>query len=59
MRLSPETLARPRPQRLPENYQMELPLPAPSPPPRVITCRFCHSVHMNQADFLACREANT
>lgn len=59
MRLSAETLSRPRPQRLHVEAQLELPLPKPRPLPGVITCRYCHSVHFNQSEFIACREANT
>jgi len=43
-----------------EGHQYNLPLPLP-PAPKIKAdmCRYCHSVHMNVADFLKCREANT
>jgi hypothetical protein len=41
-------------------HEVQLPLPLP-PPPRIRAdvCRFCHGVHMNVADFIACRESST
>lgn len=43
-----------------EGHQYTLPLHLP-PAPKVKAdmCRYCHGVHMNVADFLQCREANT
>lgn len=47
-----------------EERQYTLPLILP-PKPGIKTtrraehCRFCHGIHMNVQDFLACREANT
>lgn len=44
--------------------EVQLPLPLPPAPGIKATrladqCRFCHGIHMNVADFIACREANT
>lgn len=58
MRLSPETLAR-HSERVRQNDQTELPLQLPKLTRRADLCRYCHSCHMNVADFIACREANT
>lgn len=63
MKLSPETMMRPRPQL----GQLELPnMPPPMTTNRAKDirrmgnhCQYCHGVHMNVADFIACREANT
>lgn len=48
------------PETVREAQQLSLPLPLP-PAPRIKAhnCRYCHSVHMNVNDFIACREANT
>lgn len=49
------------PETIREGHQFTLPLPLP-PAPKIIradACRYCHSVHMNVADFIKCREANT
>lgn len=41
-------------------HQYLLPLPLP-PAPRIKAdqCRYCHGIHMNVTDFIACRESNT
>lgn len=54
MKLTPDTLNRPRPQK----GQLELPLTPPATRLADV-CRYCHSCHMNVQDFIACREANT
>lgn len=53
-----------QPWQSPAPRELQLPLPLPDPPGiktmrRADVCRYCHSVHMNVADFIACREANT
>lgn len=44
--------------RRPAEEQLTLPLP-PAPKIKRDVCRYCHGIHMNVADFIACREANT
>lgn len=40
--------------------EVQLTLPLPNPPKvKRDLCRYCHSCHMNVADFIVCREANT
>lgn len=53
-----------QPWQSPAPRELQLPLPLPDPPGiktvrRADMCRYCHSIHMNVADFIACREANT
>ena len=55
LKLSNDTLARDRPQK----GQLSLPMHLPETKRRGDVCRFCYGVHMNVADFIACREANT
>lgn len=53
-----------QPWQSPVSRETQLPLPLPDSPgvkkvPRADVCRYCHGVHMNVADFIACREAST